>query len=165
MAVAGLYWIQFVTADVRQVFGADNTEYVELFALGVSYQNAFTTAGFLGLLQCFKVCCLCLKTATDVCVLLVCWCTQVFKYFSISKKMNALWFTLANAAPDLLAFLAGWVLCLAVSRKVKEHVHESSFKVLLLVPAGLADKKVSRVCGTTLPSVGLPHRIEIVSSR
>jgi hypothetical protein len=32
---------------------------------------------------------------------------KIFKFLSISKKMNTLWFTLSRAAPDLLAFLVG----------------------------------------------------------
>jgi hypothetical protein len=32
---------------------------------------------------------------------------KIFKFLSISKKMNTLWLTLSRAAPDLLAFLVG----------------------------------------------------------
>ena len=56
--------------------------------IGKRYVYVFTIAGFIGLLNCFKT----------------------FKYFAVSKKMNALWVTLANAAPDLLAFMVGFLL-------------------------------------------------------
>ena len=62
------------------------TTFIELNPMLEKYSGAYIIAGCVGLIASLKI----------------------FKFLSISKKMNTLWFTLSRAAPDLLAFLVGY---------------------------------------------------------
>lgn len=71
---------------------------------------------------------------------------QIFRFISINKKMNALWFTLSRAAPDLIAFTVGFVVLVAGFAFAAEFVFGSmigdfhnftaSFSTLLRFPLG-----------------------------
>lgn len=81
------FWMMFITSNIRTNFGVNAPNYVDMFDFATSYINVISLAGFIGLLCCLKV----------------------FKFMSISKKMNALWLTLGRAAPDLVAFAIGFI--------------------------------------------------------
>jgi hypothetical protein len=70
---------------VQLNFTVNLTHFTDVDAMMQRFSDFNTAFGFIGLMSALKV----------------------FKFLAISKKLNALWLTLARAAPDLLTFLVG----------------------------------------------------------
>jgi hypothetical protein len=103
-----VYWIKYTTSSVVSGFNVNSETFVELFPVragcavaclladvwwvshtqvGESFTTLFSLVGFLTLLKSLKV----------------------FRFLSISKKMNSLWLTLKRASQSLLYFALGSV--------------------------------------------------------
>jgi len=85
------YWILFLLAPDRLAFSVSEQKFRDIFAVAERYVYVFTIAGFIGLLFTLKL----------------------FRYFSVSLQMQALFNTMMRAAPDLFAFMFGFVLLVA----------------------------------------------------
>lgn len=111
------------TVATPNAFG-DPTCFVDLFTLARTFTYTTTFAGSLGLLMCLKF----------------------FKYFQLSRRMNALWLTLARAGGALGVFVFGFSLLVAGFAFMGQmcfgnlvadfHTFESSFSTLLRYPLG-----------------------------
>jgi hypothetical protein len=86
-----LYWVQFLLSPRRTSFGSASGTFTDVFAVAEQYVYVFTIAGFIGLLLTLKL----------------------FRFFSVSQQMQALFNTMMKAAPDLGAFLFGFVVLVA----------------------------------------------------
>lgn len=99
----------------------------DMYPFAQNFNYAITFAGTLGFLMSMKF----------------------FKYFSISRRMNTLWLTLARAANSLLAFAIGFCMMVAGfsfmgqmifgSMVAGFHTFEASFSTLLQYPLGNFD--------------------------
>ncbi|KAA0170283.1 hypothetical protein FNF27_02127 [Cafeteria roenbergensis] len=119
-----VYWIMFLLAPDRLNFTVRDEKFRDIFAVAERYSYAFTIAGFIGLLFTLKL----------------------FRYFGVSLQMQALFNTMQRAAPDLLAFMFGFLLlvagfsfsgCLLWGGTVSEfHSVAASFSSLLRLSLG-----------------------------
>lgn len=84
-------WMQYLVAPARLDFDVNAPGYVDLYHLTQLHSALFAWVGFQGLLYALKL----------------------FKFLGISKKMTALWLTLASSGPDLGAFSIGFIIVVA----------------------------------------------------
>lgn len=140
MLICVAFWLLQVTNPVRRNFSVNspclgtakatpnaagaNTCYVDMFTVARSFQYAVTTAGVLGLLFVLKF----------------------FKYFSLSRRMNALWLTLSHSSSSLAGFSVGFAIVVAGfsffaqqafgSLVADFHTFPASFSTLMRYPLG-----------------------------
>lgn len=88
VVVCMIYYFLFLLAPDRNSFQVADNVFRDIFAVAERYVYIFTLAGFIGLLFTLKL----------------------FRYFSVSLQMQALFNTMMRAAPDLMAFMFGFVV-------------------------------------------------------
>lgn len=134
------FWLLQITNPTRNTFSANEvctatkppianaygaaTCYVDMYGLARNFQYAMTTAGVLGL----------------------CMVMKFFRYFALSRRMNALWLTLSNASVSLAGFAVGFTVVVAGFAFFAQHAFgslvpqlhrfDSAFATLVRYPLG-----------------------------
>ena len=124
MIVVLIEWLTYLTDPERLGFDASSHEFTDLYALSQQYIETFTLASFIVLMYCLNF----------------------FRFFSINKRLNTLWLTLYRAAPDLAGFTLGFIILVSGFAVLAQYTYgsllgdfhnfTSSFSTLLRFPLG-----------------------------